>query len=335
VLIFIRDSSGSESEEGTGSGEVSSGGEGSHDGTPVPCQSTSGQTPADSLQSQPMDVEGEETTGDTTSESFIVGAKSEQGEGEQSVEEKRADLYHQSSDVKTPIVECSNSSSSESVSKPAEEKTLDASSSDIGNQTTLAEQGDSSRKCSDNSGSNQTAKQPPNAQSPSGKDNNNVHNNTSKNVESFNSFQFWRAPLPEVDIVSDLIINEESKDCIQKVEETEAPSQSDSSNTDTDQVVPEVAAIAERLDDITSCIEVLNRSTGLESEANNKEDPGVMMFTANVNMVNEESETVANIGSTHVLGEHLNEGAMHVVNGVAIRGEGMPVHVYLVLFFFL
>ncbi len=51
-------------------------------------------------------------------------------------------------------------------------------------------------------------------------------------------------------------------------------------------------------------------------ESETDEDGGGVHVAAVVSCAGEEEETVTNIGSTHVLGQHLSETTLTVINGV-------------------
>ena len=109
--------------------------------------------------------------------------------------------------------------------------------------------------------------------------------------EDFNDFTFWRTPLPDVNVDLDLV----------KVK-VEVQRDQDSGI--------EVDPLGSQLEGI---------HMGEPNRDGSQEETTI--HTASLNTVSDAPETVTNIGSTHVLGQHLNETTMTVVNGV-VQGRG-------------
>lgn len=124
----------------------------------------------------------------------------------------------------------------------------------------------------------------------------------SNNINAFSSFNYWRPPLPDIDLDLDLVngkptnihVTAKVKDSTQcKVFSTEV----DVSVTKNEELGNQVVVSSE------------------EEQSGN-----VRIHTASVSTVSDESENVANIGSTHVIGQNINESTLAVVNGV-VQGE--------------
>ena len=105
-------------------------------------------------------------------------------------------------------------------------------------------------------------------------------------VQSFNEFQFWRPPFPSLDVDFDLVDG--------------APYQ------------PNVISKSE-----DQCGTVEDEVGGEIGSGDRARDDEVKIHTASVNTFIEEGETVDNIGSTHILGEQINDVPMAVVDGIA------------------
>ena len=115
--------------------------------------------------------------------------------------------------------------------------------------------------------------------------------------QAFNSFHYWRDPLPAVDIELDLC-------------ETGSP------GPQTFTAVSETSSSPERSHQ-RSLLQVAEQLAELNDDSSSDdEEDAIKIHTASVSMVTDTTETVANIGSTHVLGHQLNETTMSVVNGV-------------------
>lgn len=106
-------------------------------------------------------------------------------------------------------------------------------------------------------------------------------------IESFNSFQYWREPLPEIDV--DSVVDDSRK---------AVPTSSDG-NSDDDEDSDERPPALQLSEDSLS-----------ESE----NEPQI--YTANVSTMCEVQEMVTNIGSMHVLGQHVDHKTLEVVNGI-------------------
>ena len=119
-------------------------------------------------------------------------------------------------------------------------------------------------------------------------------NQRSSGTESFNSFQFWREPLPVIDLENDL----------QKSPEKRRPDSTQSNQQQSPILISHSAQ------DATLTTESASYSgDGLTEDS-------LSVHMANLRSLEEHPEYVANIGSTHVLGQHVSETTMTVVNGV-------------------
>lgn len=143
---------------------------------------------------------------------------------------------------------------------------------------------------------------------------------------NFNTFQYWRSPLPEVNIDFDIINGQPTNiHVVAKVKDEESKkvyasemSVSISGST--------TRSVADQVTDAFSDL-ALGDSISMSSSASSSyitsevEKSGVRIHTASVSTVSDvPDETVAHIGSTHVLGQHLGEQHLAVVGGV-VQGE--------------
>ena len=127
-------------------------------------------------------------------------------------------------------------------------------------------------------------------------------------VEDFNSFTFWRDPLPEIDIDADL--SPSSQEAALRAAQARAQASRGTG--------AEGATGGERLDEAAKAIEILSLNGSGEAA-----DPGAVNTVHVASVVTAEAaeeETVTNIGSTHVLGQHPRETTMTVINGV-VKGK--------------
>lgn len=137
----------------------------------------------------------------------------------------------------------------------------------------------------------------------------------SENVEDFNSFWYWRTPLPEIGL-----------DAIEDIENDYSDKHTGLSNSNESAVsgLNSGCTMGESLEN------KLNADSGLDLEelqlelgdnsmsggGKNSSSESDKFFTASVSTVAEEGETVDNIGSTHVIGQNLNETTMTVIDGI-------------------
>ncbi|XP_063441439.1 serine/threonine-protein phosphatase 4 regulatory subunit 1-like isoform X4 [Mytilus trossulus] len=203
-----------------------------------------------------------------------------------SAEEKRAHNYEtssnkntnkteQSSDSNSSIAQCDNTTDQENtcdIKEPVlDSEPVCASSSDLSNNNI--------ERTSVDSDSQLTCDKPEVQDSP-------------PQEEDFNSFNYWRAPLPEVD----LTLSEEHK----------PDNQLSMYARGYDTITLEDIA----LNDVEK-----NNVKNLNSD-NEVLDEGQQIMTANVCTLNEVSETVDNIGTTHVIGDQLKELSLQNENNV-------------------
>ncbi|XP_055955388.1 serine/threonine-protein phosphatase 4 regulatory subunit 1-like isoform X3 [Patella vulgata] len=121
------------------------------------------------------------------------------------------------------------------------------------------------------------------------------------NLESFNSFQFWRSPLPEVDVDFDLVNGTPTNIHVSARVKDEENHKVYSSQMN--------VFISEKGVTKEECVSVSDDSSLCSDE-------GVKIHMASVSTVGESSETVDNIGSTHVIGQQINESTLAVMDGV-------------------
>ncbi|XP_076112175.1 serine/threonine-protein phosphatase 4 regulatory subunit 1-like isoform X6 [Mytilus galloprovincialis] len=211
-----------------------------------------------------------------------------------SVEEKRAHNYETSSTENTikteqssdssisndsSVAQCDNTTTDQEntcdIKEPVSDSSVCASSSDLSNnniERTSVDSDSSSQLTCDTS-------------KPEVQD--------SPQEEDFNSFNYWRAPLPEVD----LTLSEEHK-----ADDNQLSVYARGYNTVT---LEDVA-----LNDVEK-----NNVKNLNSDSEVL-DEGQQIMTANVCTLNEVSETVDNIGTTHVIGDQLKELSLQNENNV-------------------
>ncbi|XP_069112573.1 serine/threonine-protein phosphatase 4 regulatory subunit 1-like isoform X2 [Argopecten irradians] len=135
---------------------------------------------------------------------------------------------------------------------------------------------------------------------------------------NFNSFQYWRTPLPEIDLDFDIVNGAATNFHVTtKVREDKMFSLSSPQDTNTSDSNTQASS-----DKLSDTLNWLNLDEDRESKQTVIEG-GVTFHTASVNTVCDE--TVDNIGSTHVLGEHLNETTSKIVDGVVkdINGSSL------------
>ena len=127
---------------------------------------------------------------------------------------------------------------------------------------------------------------------------------------NFNTFQYWRSPLPEVNIDFDIINGQPTNiHVVAKVKDEEAN---------------KVYASAMNVNILSDSSSSAQKDTILESNStssnmiqSDSEKSGVRIHTASVSTVSEgPNETVSNIGSTHVLGQNLGQQHLAIVDGV-------------------
>ena len=161
------------------------------------------------------------------------------------------------------------------------------------------------------------------------------------NSNSFNSFQFWRRPLPEVDVDLDLIqgapavsgavtatdeaaektardeVQEAARNLSLMVDTEEGTESAEEATMDVSEVsdAMNAAHIATQTTSAANSLELQDSDISeLEGGVGGKAYP--QYHTASVITVSDKPETVENIGTTHVIGQHLNQQTMTVVNGV-------------------
>lgn len=148
-----------------------------------------------------------------------------------------------------------------------------------------------------------------------------VHIHLDNVGSSFDSFQYWRTPFPEIDLDFDSTVDAATNfhHITAKVSEdwmydAPAPEESDTSSASTSNTFNSNRQALS--DDFSDSLNWLNCSDDIMPRKSVIEEGMVTFHTASVNTVCDNRETVDNIGSTHVLGEHLNETTMKLVDGV-------------------
>lgn len=144
---------------------------------------------------------------------------------------------------------------------------------------------------------------------------------------TFNNFQYWRSPLPEVNIDFDLINGKPTNiHVVAKVKDD------DSKKVYASEMNVSISSNfsdgTSALSDSLSQIDLGTSSSLICSNISSEEDrTGVRIHTASVSTVSDAAdEMVSNIGSTHVLGQHFGEQHLAVVDGVV---QGTEIVIYL------
>ncbi|XP_077982604.1 serine/threonine-protein phosphatase 4 regulatory subunit 1-like isoform X2 [Glandiceps talaboti] len=172
--------------------------------------------------------------------------------------------------------------------------------------------------------------------------------NEESRENEFNTFQYWRNPLPTIAVDPPLLQNETKEDKEIYTTQTQITIEGDSTKSNDDSSLPESGDATsgkgqedsgnqENVTELAAQVSEVNLEPGNENgggdrkEADNlqtakeceleKEDAEnkeTILYTASVNEVNELTETVPNIGSEQVISQRLNEKGtcMTVVNGV-------------------
>ncbi|XP_041375739.1 serine/threonine-protein phosphatase 4 regulatory subunit 1-like isoform X3 [Gigantopelta aegis] len=112
-------------------------------------------------------------------------------------------------------------------------------------------------------------------------------------VQTFNAFQFWRPPFPSLDVDFDLVDG-----------------------------APYHPNVITKFEDQTSGSSDVE--TGSNEGGGDRMEDWVKIHTASVSTFSEEGETVDNIGSTHILGQQINDVPMAVVDGIAQDKDCFP-----------
>ncbi|XP_076448867.1 serine/threonine-protein phosphatase 4 regulatory subunit 1-like isoform X2 [Babylonia areolata] len=122
---------------------------------------------------------------------------------------------------------------------------------------------------------------------------------------NFNTFQFWRSPLPEVDIDFDVINGAPANIHVVAKVKDEEKHKVYSTHVDVVMSSDSEDASASSFTQISEG--ALRRDMDLH---------GVRIHTASVSTVSDTDETVRNIGSTNILGDSMGECTLAVVDGV-------------------
>lgn len=141
----------------------------------------------------------------------------------------------------------------------------------------------------------------------------------SENVEDFNSFWYWRTPLPEIGLDAIENIENNSSDIHIGLSNSNGSAVSglNSDGTSSDSLENKLNADS-GLDLEELQLELGDNSTSEGNKDSSSESD--KFYTASVSTFAEEGETVDNIGSTHVIGQNLNETTMTVIDGI-VQGK--------------
>ncbi|XP_061166602.1 serine/threonine-protein phosphatase 4 regulatory subunit 1-like isoform X2 [Saccostrea echinata] len=127
-----------------------------------------------------------------------------------------------------------------------------------------------------------------------------VHIHSDSSVNNYDSFNFWRDPLPEVSLDLDVLNDNQDMDRVNVSSRTATENECDTINSDMGSI---------------SLTDSVNSPLGTSNHGESKSQ----IHTASISSVSEES--VSHIGSTHVLGQNLNEvmeGVVHDISGSSL-----------------
>lgn len=148
---------------------------------------------------------------------------------------------------------------------------------------------------------------------------------TASSPDSFNTFQFWRTPLPELNIELDLL----SKPSLDQSMlpgiscDSSALIYSLSSSMDHPELGSGTHCVSEQLLSSLAEMELGSLSSDLSpnsqsiSRAEAELRAARIIHTASISTVYNPSETVSDIGSTHVFGHHMNDSTKIIVGGLS------------------
>lgn len=157
---------------------------------------------------------------------------------------------------------------------------------------------------------------------------------TASSPDSFNTFQFWRTPLPELNIELDLL----SKPSLDQSMlpgiscDSSALIYSLSSSMDHPELGSGTHCVSEQLLSSLAEMELGSLSSDLSpnsqsiSRAEAELRAARIIHTASISTVYNPSETVSDIGSTHVFGHHMNDSTKIIVGGLSeyISSSNIP-----------
>lgn len=148
---------------------------------------------------------------------------------------------------------------------------------------------------------------------------------TVSSPDSFNTFQFWRTPLPELNIELDLL----SKQSLDQSmlpgisSDSSALIYSLSSSMDHPELGSGTHCVSEQLLSSLAEMELGSMSSDFPpnsqsvSRAEAELRAARIIHTASISTVYNPSETVSDIGSTHVFGHHMNDSTKIIVGGLS------------------
>ncbi|CAE1298107.1 PPP4R1 [Acanthosepion pharaonis] len=157
---------------------------------------------------------------------------------------------------------------------------------------------------------------------------------TVSSPDSFNTFQFWRTPLPELNIELDLL----SKQSLDQSmlpgisSDSSALIYSLSSSMDHPELGSGTHCVSEQLLSSLAEMELGSMSSDFPpnsqsvSRAEAELRAARIIHTASISTVYNPSETVSDIGSTHVFGHHMNDSTKIIVGGLSeyISSSNIP-----------
>lgn len=145
----------------------------------------------------------------------------------------------------------------------------------------------------------------------------------------FDSFQYWRPPIPDIDLsLIDNFNPASNEDSTNKPQEDEKQYyESKDFNLFPRLSMAEGSSSASTLSSNDTAhdilLENLSKLTSGEDQCHYTSTLDLEIHNASISTATEQGETIHNIGSTHVLGEHLGEQVLKVVNGSVLEGLSM------------
>uniref|UniRef100_A0A2C9JIK6 Uncharacterized protein n=1 Tax=Biomphalaria glabrata TaxID=6526 RepID=A0A2C9JIK6_BIOGL len=137
---------------------------------------------------------------------------------------------------------------------------------------------------------------------------------------NYNTFQYWRSPLPEVNIDFDIINGKPTNiHVVAKVKDEDSKKvyASEMNVSISGSLKPRVDSVVDSLSGLSLHNSLIQSCTSSSFVTSDVEKSGVRIHTASVSTVSDiADETVAHFGSTHVLGQHLGEQHLAIVDGV-------------------
>ena len=139
-------------------------------------------------------------------------------------------------------------------------------------------------------------------------------NHDNKDTEEYNSFLYWRTPLPDVDIaIAAPVVPQHTAKSAPALHDAHERTAAKSQSSVT------VGDIASELSENLAGVDI-GMSGGDVAQSKDTDDTIVVHTASLITTEEEPTEMVAHFGTTHVLGEHVGESSMKVIDGV-VQGE--------------